>query len=422
MRISRPILSNKMQIEKMNLQCTRKYVFVIIGLLFALHSWSIAYAQEGQTKFIGPGGCTTKAECYAYCEVDSNKEECLTYAVEKGMMTQEEADKARKFLNQTGPGGCRGDECKTYCDDLTHTDECISFAEANGLIKPGEGSHFRKMREISEKGGPGGCRGEQCRQYCEDEANRDECFAFAKENGILSQKQLEGYETGRKIEQAIKKAGGPGGCKSESECHQYCSDKAKIEECVAFGVKYTGKSPEEMRRMLEEFQSGDFRREREGFQSEREEFEQRRQEFEGRIRESGDIRERVMREGFREAPEDRGPESFEGAGESFQGPGGCNSPESCRAYCMSNPQACFSMPRQEGTSDYRSMPPQGYPAPEANYPRPEESQQYEQYDQAPPTSEPTTYPAEYQPQSRGYDRSKPFLANIISAFLLPFRD
>lgn len=396
-------------------------VFVFSVLAFAQG----ALAQELEERFVGPGGCTSREECRLYCDEDSHKEECLTFAVEKGLMTEEEANKARKFLSQTGPGGCRGDECRDYCEDPANTEECISFAEENGLIKPGEGARFRKLREISEKGGPGGCKGEECREYCENEEHRDECFAFGREHGILSQEQLEGYETGRKIEQAIKREGGPGGCTSEKECHEYCSDMAKIDECAAFGAKHTGKSPEEMRRMLEEFQSGKFRDEPEGFERDREEFERRREEFEGRIRESGDMRERMMREGFRGAPDGREPESFEGAGGSFQGPGGCNSPESCRAYCMSNPAGCGYMPEAERTGEYRErmMPP-----PDSSYPRPEGPDPYQQNYPTPeqyqmPTSEPTYTPPSSEPaqQPTSYDHSKSFIANMAAAFMAPFR-
>lgn len=400
-------------------------VFAVAALSFS----SALSAQEvGEEGFVGPGGCTTKEECRAYCDIDGNKEECLTFAVEKGMMTEEEADKARKFLNQTGPGGCRGDECKDYCEDPANTEECISFAEANGLIKPGESSRFRKMREISQKGGPGGCKGEECREYCEDESHRDECFAFAKENGLLNQEQLEGYETGRKIERAIKEAGGPGGCRSERECHEYCSDASKIEECAAFGAQATGKSREDIRKMLEEFNRGDFRDGPEGFERDRGEFEKRRQDFEQRFKEGRELREKMMKEGFRGAPDNRGPESFEGAGRSFKGPGGCDSPESCRQYCINNPQECGFGPRPTETREFRSMPPEGFerpnsggmmPPPQEFQPRPREDQYQtpEQY-QTPGTFTPP--PTEPQPTS--YDHSRSFVANVLSAFLAPFRD
>lgn len=373
----------------------KKLFFLTFILVLFSFSYSAAAQEVGEAGFAGPGGCTTREACRAYCEIESNKNECLTFAVEKGLMTPEEAEKARKYLNQTGPGGCRGDECRDYCEEPAHTEECISFAEENGLIKPGEGARFRKMREIAQKGGPGGCRGEACRDYCEDESHRDECFAFAKENGLLNAEQLEGFETGRKIERAIKESGGPGGCRSERECHQYCSTPARIDECAAFGARHTGKSADEIRQMLEEFNSNDgrYRNGPEGFEKDRAEFERRREEFERRFRESGEMRERMMREGysvpegFRRPPE--GVESFEGAGQSFQGPGGCDSPEACRAYCLSHPEACGYMPRPtpEQLDQYRSLPPDG----------------------------------EFQTQPTSSNHSRSFLANIWAAFLAPFR-
>jgi hypothetical protein len=349
---------------------------LIIGLMLVVSCWSSVTAQELEQGFVGPGGCTSKEECRAYCDIDGNKEECLTFAVDNGMMTEVEADKARKFLNQTGPGGCRGDECKTYCEDPANTEECISFAEANGLIQPGEGERFRKMRQIESKGGPGGCKGEECRAYCEDESHRDECFAFAKENGLLNEKQIQGYETGIKIKQKIKEVGGPGGCKSEKECHDYCSDIDKVEECVAFGAKHSGKSPEEVRRMIEDFKNFKDMRERgEGFEPPNME----------------------RKPNFPEAREGQMPGKF-------TRPEGCDSPESCRKMCMENPEKCGFMRRpdesmmrppetQRNTVDENTIPV----APTNN--------------ESTPTTEPTSY-----------DHSKSFIANMAAAFLAPFRD
>ncbi len=388
---------------------TKKILFIFIATLTLTITPKIS-AQELEAGFVGPGGCASKEECRAYCDEDVNKEECLTFAVEKGMMTQEEVDKARKFLNQTGPGGCRGDECRDYCEDPANTEECIKFAEQNGLIKPGEGARFRKMREIEQRGGPGGCKGDACRQYCEDESHRNECLTFAKEHELLSQEQLDGIETGRKIEQAIKESGGPGGCKNEKECHQYCSDSSRIEECVAFGAQHTGKPADEIRRMLQEFnENGGRHRNGPGdFEENRGDFETRRHEFEKQFRESGEMREQMMREGFRDAPEGRDEsESFEGAGSSFIGPGGCNSPESCRAYCMSNPQACVYRPRSTEAGGLPSMPLESFQGMPSQYEGMHEMM--------------TPPPDDFTSQPTSYNYSRSFLANVWAAFMAPFR-
>lgn len=382
---------------------SKKIFFIILPFLL-LSFAQITFAQGvGEEGFVGPGGCTTKEECRAYCDIDGNKEECLTFAVANGMMSEEDADKARKFLKQTGPGGCRGDECKDYCEDPANTEECISFAEKDGLIRPGEADRFRKMREISQRGGPGGCKGEACRTYCEDKSHRDECFAFARDNGLLNEEQIEGHNAGVKIKQIIEEAGGPGGCKSEEECHQYCSNPSHIDECAAFGAKHTGKSPEEMRRMIERFKDGGPHSEGPGGRPEG--FNQRREEFERRLREESGLRERMMREGY------GAPEMREGRGMGeLQGPGGCTSPESCQEYCMKNPQACGYMPAPEAEMR-RPGHVEPYPMPELQH---QHRQQFEGNYQQPTEPQP-------EPQTTSYDHSRSLLSNVWSAFMAPFR-
>lgn len=395
-----------------------KKLFLLPIALLALSATGVV-AQE-ELGFVGPGGCTTKEECRAYCDIDSNKDECLTFAVENGMMTEVEADRARKFLSQTGPGGCQGDECKNYCEDPAHTEECLSFAVEKGMINDEQAARMRKMREVAERGGPGGCKGEECRTYCEDESRRDECFVFARENGLIGEKEIEGYETGKKIRAKLETEGGPGGCKSEKECHSYCSDASRVEECVTFGARSTGKSPEEIRRMLEEFknsrerfESGEFRGMPENFKQDRENFEQRRQEFEDRARR--------MREEFEERAEDRNTEFKQRRQEyeqrfqkEFPGqdqfPGQQNFPGQSefqpsegqyQQYQDMKPPEGYEM--QIPRKDYQMMPPGDY-----------QMMQPSGDMMAPPAPAPESAPT-------SYDHSRSFLANVLSAFLAPFK-
>ena len=395
---------------------TKKFLLSILILS------GVALAQTGlaesipEGEFEGPGDCTNKEECREYCDKDGHEEECLNFALEKGYMTQREVDKALKYLNQTGPGGCRGEECRTYCEDKSHREECLNFAEEHGFISQEEVARMRKFQAIEAEGGPGGCKGDECRVYCEEESHRDECFAFARENGLLQEEEIEDYETGLKIREKIKESGGPGGCTSENECRQYCSDISHVEECVEFGAAQTGKSPDEVRQMLEEFErhkerlqnSPSFREfDGEGFggfeDRERGEFENDQMEWEGQ----------------------------------FQGPGGCDSEESCRRFCMENPESCGYMNRPEDIGDeYREgmVPPPGFMPPQGEFqPQmspPSEFNQYEfnqyqgeyqprDFDQN--FQPPPPLPSEYYLQPTSYDHSRSFLANVISAFLVPFR-
>jgi len=117
---------------------------------------------------------------------------------------------------------------------------------------------------------PGGCRGErECFEYCEDESHFEECIAFAEEAGFISAEDAE----------IARRTGGkgPGGCVRD-ECEDYCEDPANQDECLAFALEH-------------------------GFLTE-EEFEH--------IKDSG---------------------GFNMSERRFEGPGGCDSEETCKAYC-----------------------------------------------------------------------------------------
>lgn len=272
----------------------------------------------------GPGGCK-RDECKKYCEDPSHQEECIKFAVEKGLMTKEEAERARKFASAAGPGGCVGQECRSYCEKPENAESCLKFAEENNLIPREQLEHARKFLRVAEQGGPGGCKGQACREYCESEDHREECFKFAEERGLLSAEERQQIEVGRKLDEKLKEAGGPGGCKSDEECRTYCSEAEHTEECVAFAATHGGLPEEAARKMLKEFtrqkarHGGDFESVRRFEEETKKRFEEFR-EIERRFR-PGDGQE--MR--------------------SFQGPGGCMSEEECRKYCSEHLEECIKM-------------------------------------------------------------------------------
>ncbi|MDO8565426.1 MAG: hypothetical protein Q7R67_02295 [bacterium] len=418
----------------------KKYFIFIVALL-VVGSGSWVSAQEA---FVGPGGCTSKEECRTYCDEDSHKEECLNFAVENGMMTEEEADKARKFMNQTGPGGCQGEECRTYCEDRAHREECLNFAEKNGFISKEEAAKMRKFQAIEAEGGPGGCKREECRTYCDEVSHREECFKFAKEKGLISEEEVEHFEQGQKILEKIKESGGPGGCRGEEECHSFCSDPANVEECVTFAGKNAGLGEGEARRMLEEFKNH------------KDQIEQMRQMRPDRKRPEGtfksdfgdgEFKDGEFQKNFQQVPEQfrdqRNPErplteeemkkiqeKYRENAEKYRGqmlPQGAM-PEEMRArmqvpegermqYDNFRPEN-FTPPNSGGAT----MPP---PTGGGMMPPPM------------PTSMPTTFspdsgqmmppptnmpmPPSSEPMPTSYDHSRSFLSNGLSAFLAPFR-
>ncbi|MBI4132307.1 MAG: hypothetical protein HY474_01610 [Candidatus Sungbacteria bacterium] len=183
-----------------------------------------------------PGGCTTKAQCETYCQQSGNMEECLAFAERSGLIPPEELAQAKKMLplikEGKTPGGCtRKESCEAYCQQPGNMRECLAFAESNGLIPPEELEQAKKFLPLMERGEtPGGCRSkEQCEAYCGGEGHLEECLDFGERSGFISK---EDAELARKTGGA-----GPGGCRSKEQCEAYCGDPEHVEDCVSFAER-----------------------------------------------------------------------------------------------------------------------------------------------------------------------------------------
>lgn len=202
----------------------------------------------------GPGGCSTMQECDVFCSTPGNDEVCINYAIEHGLMPEDEIERVKEMMNMEGPGGCRGRECEAYCSDPAHQEECFEFAVEQGFIDPDEAEEARKFMKITKQGGPGGCMGPQeCDIYCSNPDNGDECFEFGKQHGLIPQGEMEIIEKEMEIMKQLDVQGGPGDCRGPMECQQYCADPAHFDECAAFSVKEGMMDPGKAKEMLREF-------------------------------------------------------------------------------------------------------------------------------------------------------------------------
>lgn len=342
----------------------------------------------------GPGGCKNKKECDVYCQSPEHGEECIAFAVENGFMPKEEAERARQMINKTGPGGCRGEACRTYCDDPAHQEECIDFAVKEGMMPKEEAERAKKFAQATKEAGPGGCKGQQeCGRYCGDPAHGEECFAFAKTNGLVRPEEERRHEQSRGLNQKVQESGGPGGCKDEGECMQYCGDPSHVNECIDFAEKSGMMSREDAQKGLDQFRE--------------------HREFGERVRAAGPEQFSPgppggfqggpgfgprpggfgppqggpgMPDGF--GPGQSGPgfgpafggqPGFQGQDGQFAGPGGCASPEECVDFCAKpeNRESCIAtfrrgMPppqRMEPQQGQGGMMPQGEFLPPGNFPQ-----------------------------------------------------
>src|SRR3989338_3937894 len=189
----------------------------------------------------GPGGCRGEVACRAYCENPDHQDECLEFAERAGFFIEDVKVAAREFLKQGGPGGCRGEkECRAYCDDPANIEQCLEFGKKHGLVSEKDANRARLVAQ----GGPGGCRNEkECRNYCEKPENQEACLAFAEQEGLMPKEEIERAKNFIKLAQEP----GPGGCKG-AECRTYCEDPVHQEECFAFAKEHNLVSENEQER------------------------------------------------------------------------------------------------------------------------------------------------------------------------------
>ncbi|MFY9462860.1 MAG: proline-rich domain-containing protein [Candidatus Sungiibacteriota bacterium] len=321
-----------------------------------------------KTHGAGPGGCKGNDECRVYCEDSSHQNECIDFAVTNGFMKPEEAERARKFVGKTGPGGCTGDQCRDFCDIPGNEEACLDFAEREGMIPKEELARAKKFMTASRDGGPGGCRGVQCRDYCADTLHREECFGFAKKQGLISKEEEKHFEAGAKIEEVVRTSGGPGGCKNDDACRAYCTDPSHGEECVAFASAHGGVSADQAREMLKQFTEQRFSAQGDAGEFGRanfDDFKKFEQQSNRRFDEFHALEEQFRGKEFPGFSSESGgfpgrPGEFpggsaggfsggqggasgqeQGRGGAFAGPGGCTSPAECIKYCTEHREECF---------------------------------------------------------------------------------
>lgn len=288
----------------------------------------------------GPGGCKFE-ECRVYCDDPAHRKECIDFGERAGLMTSGDATRARKIIDAVGPGGCRGEECREYCNAPGREEECLDFAIKQELMPPEEADRARKFLRVSQEGGPGGCRGIECRDYCADPMHQEVCLSFAKDKELIPPDQLVQFEAGMKIQKKMQESGGPGGCRNDEECRRYCLDPSHVEECVAFGAAHGGLSDEEIRRMLKEFTEGRF--EAQGDFGPPDDFQNFEEDVFKRFEEFRQL-EGHFRGGFPEGfapPSGFVPPGGILQGSNFSGPGGCATPDECIKYCVEHKEECF---------------------------------------------------------------------------------
>lgn len=204
--------------------------FVLIFSLFFLFS-TVIRAQEDQEEIAKKhgvtfpvaelGNCASISQCRSFCDDPANRERCVSFAKQKGFH-KEVDDSARQEMVTAAQSelGCSSEQtCRELCSQEANITRCQSFAQKRGLGGGPQGGPGNPELLEKAKSTLGCDSPESCRKSCENEANRQKCSEFAKQNGLRGGEERKG----------------PGGCSSEESCGSYCSDPSHFEECSKFG-------------------------------------------------------------------------------------------------------------------------------------------------------------------------------------------
>ncbi|MFA5936279.1 MAG: hypothetical protein WC822_00155 [Candidatus Paceibacterota bacterium] len=134
-------------------------------------------------------------------------------------------------------GNCKDKKnCYMYCEKPENILRCVDFGEKNKLISTEDAFKARKFSNVLEDGGPGECKNQRtCEQYCKETSHINECLTFAEKHELVPLEQLKEAKIITKVLQDITKL--PGGCKDQKTCKEYCSIEANYSECIEFGKK-----------------------------------------------------------------------------------------------------------------------------------------------------------------------------------------
>ncbi|MDP2704063.1 MAG: hypothetical protein Q8P01_02465 [bacterium] len=242
-----------MKVLKIRDQYFISFLVLAVGVFVSMLVFAQAQGLEGITYPVAElGNCANERACKTYCDDSAHLGECLDFAEEQGLMDDDELEQARKFeaAGGSGPGGCTGkDSCEAYCNNITHMDECLAFAEENDFMPPEELEEARKV-QAALKGGatlPGGCKTkDECESYCQNPERperMEECITFAEAAGFIPPEELG---EARKVLQAVKRGVKPPPCAGKRQCDDYCNQPENFEGCLAFAEAAGLIPPEEL--------------------------------------------------------------------------------------------------------------------------------------------------------------------------------
>lgn len=177
-----------------------------------------------------------------------------------------------------------------------------------------------------------------CKAYCDDSENHDACMAFAEARGFVKKEQAEKY---RSFAAIVKDKGGPGGCTNHKECRAYCSTAEHADECIAFAEKVGELKGEDLARAKKMAQAMKERNTPGGCNS-----QESCRAYCSTEEHASECIAFAEKHNFASQKELALMRKIANEG----GPGGCKSPRECAAFCnqKGNTEACFAFAKEHG--------------------------------------------------------------------------
>jgi hypothetical protein len=288
------------------------------------------------------GNCQNQADCKKFCDDTKNTDACLAFAQANNLMSSDQVAAAKKFADSgmVGPGGCKGrTECNAYCSDTSHIEECITFAQNNGLMSEQKLQESQKVLAAIKAGAkPLGCNSQQeCDGYCATAEHMEECINFGTEAGILP---AQDQENARKVLTAIKNGAVPP-CKGAA-CPAFCSTPAGGAACEKFRIETGVPSRSEMiviQAILTLIEKGTMMPTCSGAQG-----------CQDYCSQDAHVEECAKFAEDNGAITSSQAEAAIGGGAAPEGPGGCKTKDECDTYCNNpdNSETCFNYAKDNG--------------------------------------------------------------------------
>lgn len=235
-------------------------------------------------------------------------------------------------------GSCKSEaECQSFCAKQENMLACVSYGEKSGLLTKEQADQSKKFADVLKGEGPGACKDQaSCENFCSDLKNIDSCLTFAEKHDLIPAGALK---EAKQVASALK-AGAtmPGGCKDKDSCSTYCSVSTHAEECLGFAEKAGFVSAEDAvlaRKVLPLINSG---------------------QSPGGCKTKADCQSYCDKDGntteclnFAEKAGLISAEDVTMAKKvGGKGPGGCSSKDSCEAFCnnSANQESCFQFAKE----------------------------------------------------------------------------